>query len=534
MKSEIQTLASELHTLSNKFDGRLQEMKSEILQMKSELLNALNSNFDKRLQEMESKVLGILKSELSNQTTNLTNDFNATLNNLNEDMNNTLADMYNKLDNKLEAFNRKMNENTESTLTTWKKTVDEKSSELNTTWERGLLSLKNETERTMIELDNKLVAFSKKTNENAESLNNTLTTLKKTVDEKSLEHNATWERGLLSLKNETESMASNLSTELDRKQAIFNGELEARASRWESKQNRGIHVMGRVLQYWRRKFDQTVGTAESKLLNTESKLLNTVQNLERIVTVLNDSIKLADSEGQKEPIEQGYLVLLYDEYPLQTIVTVVGACIVIGWLICSQCNKRGSRRLPLTARRRLGQAPGAYGDTVSDDEEWLDENRQVCIVASLDWTLDEVERCVKAAVQERGLANTAVLTLRISGQDDIDGLKRTLQRDTRVICCANSTTRNILLSDTEHDEISYVVKAAEKIVGGSGVMVLLYGHEKSRGIQQLYDSTSFDRTFLNKQTRLHNKALGHLFFSVSKSLNDIQKRRICDWIRGNL
>ncbi|XP_066296792.1 uncharacterized protein [Branchiostoma lanceolatum] len=106
---------------------------------------------------------------------------------------------------------------------------------------------------------------------------------------------------------------------------------------------------------------------------------------------------------------------------------------------------------------------------MSADEEWLDEKHEVFIIASLDWTLDEVERCVKTAVQgEIGLTNTAILTLRISGQDDIDVLKRKLQRTTRVICCANSTTRNILLSDTEHDEISYVVKAAEKIVGGSG------------------------------------------------------------------
>ncbi|XP_078616857.1 uncharacterized protein LOC144885068 isoform X2 [Branchiostoma floridae x Branchiostoma japonicum] len=170
---------------------------------------------------------------------------------------------------------------------------------------------------------------------------------------------------------------------------------------------------------------------------------------------------------------------------------------------------------------------------MSDNEEWLDENHQVCIIASQDWTLDEVEGCVKTAVRERGVANTDVLTLRISGQDDIDELERTLQRETRVICCANSTTRNILLSDTEHDEMSYVVKAAEKIVGGSGVMVLLYGHEKSRDIQQLYDHTSFDRTFLNKQTRLLQKAhRENLFFSVFKSLNEIQKRRLCDWIRA--
>ncbi|XP_019637440.1 PREDICTED: uncharacterized protein LOC109479849 isoform X3 [Branchiostoma belcheri] len=528
-------------------------MKFEMQQMKSELLNTLNNNFHERLQEMETKVLGILNSELSNQTTNLTSNFNTTLKNFKEDMNKAFADMYSeleafnrkinestesvnntlttwkktvdeksselnttwergllalknetesmstKLDNKLVAFSKKMNDSTESvnsTLTTWKKTVDEKSSELNTTWERGLLSLKNETKSMSTKLEDKLEAFSKKMNDSTESVNNTLTTWKTTVDEKSSELNTTWERGLLALKTETESMASNLSTELVRKQATFHGELEA--------------SMGRVSQEL-------------------SKLVNTMHNLERKVTASNDS---TEGHDQKEPIAQGYLVILY-EYPLHIQTIVVGACIVIGWLICSQCNKRGPRRLPLTARRRLGQAPGAYGD-MSDDEEWLDENRQVCIVASLDWTLDEVERCVKAAVQERGLANTAVLTLRISGQDDIDGLKRTLQRDTRVICCANSTTRNILLSDTEHDEISYVVKAAEKIVGGSGVMVLLYGHEKSRGIQQLYDSTSFDRTFLNKQTRLHNKALGHLFFSVSKSLNDIQKRRICDWIRGNL
>ncbi|CAH1240456.1 Hypp6032 [Branchiostoma lanceolatum] len=231
-----------------------------------------------------------------------------------------------------------------------------------------------------------------------------------------------------------------------------------------------------------------------------------------------------------------HAMILFEQHSLQILATVL-VCVVI-WLFYPEIKRWSYQRRQRSERRRgqaLGPRPRPYGDPVSDDEEWLDENHEVFIIASLDWTLDEVERCVRTAVQgERGLTNPDIRTLRISGQDDIDVLNRRLQRNTRVICCANSTTRNILLSDTEHDEISYVVKAAEKIVGGSGVMVLLYGHEKSRDIQQLYDNMSFDRAFLNKQTRLLNKAhRDNLFFSVFKSLNETQKHRLCDWICGN-
>ncbi|XP_078697578.1 uncharacterized protein LOC144925465 [Branchiostoma floridae x Branchiostoma belcheri] len=90
------------------------------------------------------------------------------------------------------------------------------------------------------------------------------------------------------------------------------------------------------------------------------------------------------------------------------------------------------------------------------EENILDQKINVFLTGLNDDTLNKVKKALSVCIDEK-----CIQKLKISKRSEVDSKLSALHEDSVAICCVHDSTRLIIISDTEEDEVGDIIKAAE-------------------------------------------------------------------------